>query len=101
MFKFIEAYFLTSKDQKQTESASAHASDMAEKLTSHIAHKINNPLAIIMTCTEQLRNGLSHQEVNKESLEEQILKIEATVMRISHTIDNFKRSDDEIPPTLP
>ena len=55
-----------------------------------IAHQVNNPLAIIMACTEQIRNGIKNPESNKDSLEEQIKKIEAMVMRISQTIDNIK-----------
>ncbi len=94
MFKFIDANSFNENPQKQTQSASEDAHN-------EIAHQINNPLAIIMACTERIRNGIKNTDVNKESLEEQIQKIEAMVMRISQTVDDLKRSHDEIPSTLP
>ncbi|MEQ1875586.1 MAG: ATP-binding protein [Bdellovibrionia bacterium] len=80
----------------------AHSSKMRAlgEMASGVAHEINNPLAIIRTKAEILRELANEGEANTEGIIVTAEKIEATVDRMSKIINGlrtFARDSDEDP----
>lgn len=97
----ITEFKILEKQQKDLEAKLATASKMSTlgEIAGGLAHEINNPLAIIIGKTEQLKDQINSPHPNKTKLKEISEKIEMTVARIAKIVKGLNtfagRTEDE------
>lgn len=80
------------EELEEQRERTANSSKMAVlgEMASSIAHEINNPLAIIVASTNQLKKLESKGELDPEKLKELVQDIELTTIRISKIIKGLR-----------
>lgn len=89
-------------EQRMRLIASSKMSALGE-MAGGIAHEINNPLAIILGNSMILRTSLADGQIDRESLESGLDKIESTANRIARIVKGlraFSRSAEKDPPSM-
>ena len=89
----------TINEQKSSLITSAKMSSLGE-MASGIAHEINNPLSVILMKSLQIKSHLNKENINKDQIIEELIKIENTTKRIAKIIKglkSFSRNSDKDP----
>lgn len=86
----------------QMELQLAHSAKMLSlgEMAGGVAHEINNPLAIIRSKVELLRNRIKRNQISNEIFDNELQKIEKTTERVAKIIRglrNFSRNSEHDP----
>lgn len=87
------------REQQVKIISSAKMSSLGE-MAGGIAHEINNPLAIISLCVNQIRDALNQRDIDQPRLREATDKIDTTIRRIGKIVKGlraFSRSGEHDP----
>jgi signal transduction histidine kinase len=76
-------------DDLQEAAVRTHRLTEMGDLMGSIAHEINNPLAIIMSTTSNLKFVIENRPIDEHKVSEFIEKIYQTVRRINHTVQSM------------
>lgn len=79
----------TVERQKESLFVSSKLSSLGE-MSAGIAHEINNPLAVIMASTQQIRRIMASESIVSEELDKKTDKIIKTTERISRIISSMR-----------